>query len=301
MRGNTCGRQEGRSVAISPGRIVKMKKHRLAILMATALIGLSTGMAGVASAHPKQVRRQPAPDVRISMDGHHYMMGDPIRFSVTVDRPAYVSVFRVDSWGNVSRVTRDRRGVRVNPGHAFRMPGHHARHSIVAVGEGEFELVAVASSRPFRSSDVPFLNCRLNSRTNLWTEGGGEYRHGFDAVISRMRRRTVLDQDRASYTVGHHRNRVRIAPWISVPRFRAHIDFSIGSNARVYIDGAFLGLGLAALQVQKAGWHRVTVHETNGHKFTRRVNFTADPRHSSRTRYWGQVEADSGRYSKKNR
>jgi hypothetical protein len=218
-----------------------------------------------------QIQTEPGydePSVSIWTDRDWYAIGDPVRVTVTVDRPGFVTVYNIDAEGYVRRLTDDPGGVWVTPGRPLVLP-QDRRARLLATGPGgEEELVAVASRFRFVRTDMPSYGegpCRercLGDRDR--------FVHGINARL--VSTGPIGDRSVARTTfyvepLCHSSSVVRLAGGIYID-----IGFAIPAGAMVYVDGIYWGMGPDALYRLECGSHRISLKTREGRKFTRTVD-----------------------------
>ena len=228
-----------------------------------AFLVLALGMFVAESAQAQGRRGQRAPQVDIWTDAAAYRPGEPVRVTVTSDRPVFVAVFEVNPDGEVRRLTQPRRGMKVRPNRPLRLGGGRYIRAGMA---GETALFAVGQREPFRQQQLAHFARGLETH---YRRAGGSHFSFRSGYVDRHGRQPSQAMARTSYRVH--------ARWASCgicgERGRrhdcAHVNIPVG--ARVFVDGIFVGFGFEALYSARPGWHRVTVVTPAGRKYTERV------------------------------
>jgi hypothetical protein len=231
-------------------------------------------------------------NVEIWTDQQTYFEGEEVNITVTVDHPSFVTVYNIDALGRVQRLTRDSRGVWVTPGRPLFLPQSNHTRFVAAGPGGEEEVIAVASPAQFGQYDLPYFGDADVHNMPMAGNNRGLYIQEVNSRLLQRQCEPGFNEARASFWV-------RPYPRYRYP-IRTHtgiyfdIGFQIPVSSRVYVDGAYWGVGPSCLSRLTPGAHKVTVQHARGKKFTRRVEVPSN-RYRSEVRY----DTKDGRYGKR--
>ena len=245
--------------------------RRLPMILTAAILVAS--IAAVAQADPYGRHRGAAPRPEVYVAADAFTPGAPLHVTVHVDRPAWVQVYETNARGQVRRLVRRSKGVRVVPGRPLILTRPTAR------GRGWHQIQAVASRRPLARSNTPFLTFTAYDECGYSDHDGFSYHYaGY----------THGRYGRSANAAGVDYIRFRVVPYrAGTWSFHAGFDW-IPAGGRVYVDGRYLGYGPSACRVLPVGRHRVTVQTAGGGKVTRWIHVGRDD-----VRY--RAEVDRGR------
>jgi hypothetical protein len=208
------------------------------------------------------------PSVDIWTDRDWYAIGDPVRVTVTVDRPGFVTVYNIDGAGIVRRLTDDPAGVWVTPGRPLVLPRDRGAVLVTTGPGGEEEVIAVASRLRMVNAGLPYFD-DCNSRAQRCDDDRGLFVQGLNRRLVAARPVGVRSVARTTFYVEpicRSPYGVRISGGIYID-----LGFAIPVGAAVYVDGTYWGVGPAALGRLGSGSHKITVRTREGRKFTRTV------------------------------
>jgi len=242
------------------------------ILFTLALL-LGAAAFAQATVSPQGIIVNPKPgDLKVKVwvdrDPHHtgkavYQIGDKISISVTVNRPAFVYLFNVNSDGRVDLILPNNydRNNRLAAGEVRTFPPKGARYEYKVTGpEGESYVLALASAKPLSMGDLADIR---SGRVRV--SGLGNLSQKLSIVV-----RPVPNNEWASDALRYYVGR-RTPPPATTGTLKIG---STPSGAKVYIDGAYRGRTPLAISVA-AGTHNVELRLDGYETYRARVQIGA--------------------------